>query len=718
MWLRWLPWKYIVRRLAFSHGFVDPIAVLSYARRFAQPSQVTVPVELLRAGVVFHARGFINSRVIQQNLDWIWPYWIHRQFDPHCAAFIPRAFALTHVNLSERNWTAVGVPDCESLPIVDPRGLVTPFWDGWSLDAWVVTAEGRILAPSLADDSQQRLDVEGGCAVETVCKTHGVTLRNRVDVASPGEPVCRMTLHAESHSKAWLVVSARPYNPEGISFIHKLQLGPQRNSWLIEKNKTVEFSEPVDAHGVSHYTGGDVAHQLPDVEPAEHVVCKVGMATAAAMFAIEPGQSRAIRVGIPLEGKSPSRTSNIPAPAGELWRKNLANCCALQIADEQIQYLYDAAIRTLLLHSPGDVYPGPYTYKRFWFRDAAFLINAMLCAGMHERARRAIDRFFPRQHATGYFASQEGEWDSNGQVLWTLGRYCQLTATKPPIEWLKPIKRAARWIGRKRTSPTLKKPHAGLLPAGFSAEHLGPNDFYYWDDFWSISGLCSAAQMLRALDDEQEAERCEREATDLRAAVCRSLEHAEEAIGCKAIPASCYRRLDSGAIGSVVAGYPLQLVGAHDERLLATAHYLMDNCLFNNGFFQDMIHSGVNAYLTLHLAQVLLRAGDFRFGDLMQATADLASPTAQWPEAIHPRTHGGCMGDGQHVWASAEWVMMLRNCFVYEEENPERLVVGAGVLPNWISPGQSIRFGPTPTKWGPVRVSCEQTDETDRKSVV
>src|SRR5690606_39682619 len=85
---------------------------------------------------------------------------------------------------------------------------------------------------------------------------------------------------------------------------------------------------------------------------------------------------------------------------------------------QRFQMLYDAAITSLILHSPQDVYPGPYTYKRFWFRDAAFIIHALLCAGMNERAARALNQFPQRQTALGYFRSQEGEWEANGEVLW------------------------------------------------------------------------------------------------------------------------------------------------------------------------------------------------------------------------------------------------------------------------------------------------------------
>ena len=146
--LRWFPWRYVVSRVARARGLVDPIKVLSRLESFAQPLEVKEPLELLRAGMVFHARGLLNTSAIQHNLDWIWPYWVERQYDPDDVSFIPRAFSITHVNLTHRNWTGFGLPDVDQIPIVDPRGLVTPFWDGWSLDAWVLADDGRRLVPS------------------------------------------------------------------------------------------------------------------------------------------------------------------------------------------------------------------------------------------------------------------------------------------------------------------------------------------------------------------------------------------------------------------------------------------------------------------------------------------------------------------------------------------------------------------------------------------
>ncbi len=166
------------------------------------------------------------------------------------------------------------------------------------------------------------------------------------------------------------------------------------------------------------------------------------------------------------------------------------------------------------------------------------------------------------------------------------------------------------------------------------------------------------------------------------------------------------RRLDAGAVGSLVADYPLQLFAPGDPRILRTADFLRDLSSFNGGFFQNMIHSGINPYLTLHLAQVPLRAGQFaETWQLLERVAELASPIGQWPEAIHPRTLGGCMGDGQHIWAAAERALLVRNCFVREE--PGHLVLASGVRPEWWAAGAS--FGPTLTPFGTVAVRIEPT---------
>jgi hypothetical protein len=161
--------------------------------------------------------------------------------------------------------------------------------------------------------------------------------------------------------------------------------------------------------------------------------------------------------------------------------------------------------------------------------------------------------------------------------------------------------------------------------------------------------------------------------------------------------------MDSGAVGSLVADYPLQIFAAGNPAIAGTVEFLMNRCFYGGGFFQDMIHSGINVYLTLGIAQTLIRNGDPRHRDLVETAAGLASPTGQWPEAIHPQTGGGCMGDGQHGWAAAEWVQIIRNSFIREEKGA--LVIGSGIFPRWMQAQAELSFGPTPTPFGDVGVA-------------
>jgi hypothetical protein len=392
------------------------------------------------------------------------------------------------------------------------------------------------------------------------------------------------------------------------------------------------------------------------------------------------------------------------------------------VPDGNIQHLYDAAVRTLILLSAGDIVPGPFTYRRFWFRDACFMLNARLAIGLTERCRQILSKFPKRQKRSGFFHSQDGEWDSNGQVLWIYNRYESLTGQILDQTIRDTVHRAVKWIRNKRL-PKNNTAHAGLLPPGFSAEHLGPNDYYYWDNFWALAGLESAAKMKKRYGEEGKSKKIERFAKDFKKSIFDTIENIPEKNSLGGIPASPYRRMDAGAIGSMVADYPLQLTPPGERRIAETLSFLLKNCFHSGAFFQDMIHSGVNVYMTLAIAQSLLRKGDRRFQNLIRAVENLASSTGQWPEAIHPITGGGCMGDGQHGWAAAEWVMMIRNLFVREEGR--RLILCSGILSQWLETEIPVSFGPTPTPFGKISIKivrinqkAEVTLKTDRMDIV
>jgi glycosyltransferase involved in cell wall biosynthesis len=213
MWLKWLPWKFVVSRVARAHGFLDPVSILSHLHRFVQPSEVAEPIELLR--------------------------------------------------------------------------------------------------------------------VEVELEFH--------------QPICRIQLNAYANSKAWAVVSLRPYNPEGVSFIHEVALQSDGKTWIIHGRPSVEFSIPVERHRLSDYRSGDVHIDLPLPGQQNSVKCGVGMATAAALFELQPDQPREIIVGIPLHEHSRSRALVSFGSGAQAWQEALRGHCELRVPDERFQFLYDVA---------------------------------------------------------------------------------------------------------------------------------------------------------------------------------------------------------------------------------------------------------------------------------------------------------------------------------------------------------------------------------------
>ena len=211
----------------------------------------------------------------------------------------------------------------------------------------------------------------------------------------------------------------------------------------------------------------------------------------------------------------------------------------------------------------------------------------------------------------------------------------------------------------------------GLMPRGLSAEHLGLADVYYWDMFWSLAGVEAFERICYMLLRQEEEGFAHELATGMRRDLERSIEGARSIASAEAIPAGPLRGIDAGIIGSIVAWYPLQVLPPDDPRMQATVQEILDHRFVRGMFYQPFVHSGLNAYLTLHVAEGVLHRGDAEgFWRILEDVARHASPTFTFPEAIHPQTGGGCMGDGHHGWAAAEIVMAIRNAFVHDVWGP------------------------------------------------
>ncbi len=437
--------------------------------------------------------------------------------------------------------------------------------------------------------------------------------------------------------------------------------------------------------------------------------CPAGLATTvlALPFTLTAGERWETTVLMPVDSPAERPAIQTVVPrwrdrASRRWTETLSSAMRVDLPDKRLQSAFEANCSYLLLmHDRESITPGPFTYHRFWFRDAAYLVHALGKVGFAQQAEEVLRSFPRRQRPDGYFRSQDGEWDSNGQAIWALVEHLWLTRDRVYLADVYPaIRRGAEWIERKR-----RETENGLLPAGLSAEHFGPPDVYYWDDFWGLAGLRGAADAAEVLGHDADAARFRAAYESFWQDVRRSLEADAQRLGQPILPASPNRRPDAAMIGSLAACYPLRLLDPEDEALANTLAAIRRDHFVEQAFFQPHSHTALGTYLTLHVAHCLLYGRSPDAWPILQWFLDHASPTWTWAEGINPRSRRGGMGDGHHGWALADFLLLVRDSLLFEERN--RLVITPLLPSGWSEPGRRIRVQNAPTHFG--RVGFEIT---------
>jgi hypothetical protein len=102
-------------------------------RKIGFPSGEGIPRVLVSFNLINIFRGFFTRFIVSSNLDWIWPFWIRRQFYADNPDFVARGFQPSSINTTYRNWTGIGNLNSKLESVVDPRGLLSPWIEKWSV---------------------------------------------------------------------------------------------------------------------------------------------------------------------------------------------------------------------------------------------------------------------------------------------------------------------------------------------------------------------------------------------------------------------------------------------------------------------------------------------------------------------------------------------------------------------------------------------------------
>jgi hypothetical protein len=450
------------------------------------------------------------------------------------------------------------------------------------------------------------------------------------------------------------------------------------------------------------------------------------------------------------------RNANVDALAGanQTWWTNKLDGTGLQaMLPPQVAHLWNL-FRTcrsnlLILADDGQIHPGPTIYDEFWIRDSSVEAIAGALVGDQNLAQRQLGFWHPSVFNFGGFADgvslrgffggthekNDHEWDSNGQALWAFGRFDRVMGGAANFGrglFTPYVLDGARWI-RDNRSPF------GLLPSGWSAEHIGDKDKpHYWDDFWGMAGLWEAARLAERIG-AGEADEIWRAYDSLRDATANSIrwvldQHRQRGLWETFIPTGPgdVGRLDSTIIGALCYFHPCRLYdgaklgGDIDSALRATLETIWGHFM-DGGFRHDSAWNCYGPYLTLQLAHAFLLLGDVErmdqclqwlVGNAAYATVSRDNSPTPWQVVLGAWNEQHCypiakdfrempnrpwyMGDIPHGWACAEFMTLIRDILFFEanEDADAQLYIAPGVMAHWLRDGEMIGVANAPTIFG------------------
>lgn len=679
--------------------------------------------------------GVNNILAVHTNRNWVWPLWIEEQWQPDSKSFIPTGAGILGANLSRRNWTSLGHALSSRECMVDPVGMVTVDAHAWSVLPYIKSAGELFAPPYLCQQVRQTLSDDYLPVVSTHLPAgDGTVWTSTVAVTcidSQLRLTCRIEVKNCSHLRERVTIGfgARPYNVLSIGHINSIEtIGSSlkvNDEWVIqpfESPTRILLGDRGTGDPMTNNPGRNDSHNLRSIQ------ARSGIAAASVELdvEIEPGgmSSFGVVVTCPIEKSSralPQRPrQGLHAEPKEFIRSReeelrLEELSAVRIVlpDQRLTKQLDAVkLRLPAFDDVSHFSPGTFLYHTKWYRDSYFLSEAFTNLGLCKSVASKIEKYPDAQKKNGAFVDHPGELDSHAIALCTMMNFANKSGDKRLQLYLfESVWIGLQWLNKQRVQPTRKQLlHEGLLPASFSAEHFGGCDHYFWDNFWSIHAMSLGKRLANKLGLMSHESEIECMLSDYTQCLQRVINVTLDKTQNKILPVSPYRWPDAACVGNLVAADPLDLGGLCSTWLEPTLNYILENHFHKGLFFQSIFHTGLNPYLTAQVARVLLRLEDPRSLILLDAISRAASPTVTWPEAINPLTRGGCMGDGDHGWAAAEFCNLIRQFIVLEDARG--LVLFPGVQSGWLNDGQTTSIDNAPTAFGKLSASLEVMGRT------
>lgn len=652
----------------------------------------------------------------------------------HPAGFFPRYF-----DNEQSFWTVVGVSGGRQEAIINEEGLLELGRQTASIEPFI--HDGNELLTWKHGRHEQRLE-DGYLPIAVVKRAHEkLSLEVKAFAVGPRDDA---TLYArykvvnrtgvKQEGKLFLAIRQFQVNPPwqflntpgGHTPIHTFSYAG--DTVYVGDSLKVRTLSRADAFGATTLATGDIVEHLNYGLLPEYggLADTRGFGSGALMYSYELDAHEEVTFDIAVPYTRHSALQEVEdalAASKRVWHGKLDNVGIDIPAAPELNATIKSQLAYILVNRDGPaIQPGSRCYRRTWIRDGSLTSAALLQHGFVAEVREFIDWFAPHQYPNGKVpccvdkrgSDPTPEHDSHGEFIYLVMEYYRYTGDKEFLAGIFPrILKAVEYIDLLRQQniralaardrsldhsgqvPVHGRSHLyGILPPSISHEGYSAHPAHSnWDNLFAMKGLDDAVSAALVLGDSDQAQKLGIMRDAFRSDLLASVKNSMRFHGIDYIPGAADLG-DLDPTSTTIGLDPCEVFSALPQELEQTfARYWK--------FFQERRDDVIewDAYTPYEWRSV----GTFvRLGELDKAHAAIEYFMSHrrprhwnhWAEVIYrdpltPRF----IGDAPHGWVGSDFLRSVRNLFVYERDNA--LVLAAGIKPDWLDKGVSIRNLPT-----------------------
>jgi hypothetical protein len=484
-------------------------------------------------------------------------------------------------------------------------------------------------------------------------------------------------------------------------------------------------------------------------------------ASGALSYALDlaPGETRDIIIAVPLHDMKPPADSGIApvvrprrvaaaaAPSGlspaaaaaygrqqfdaavREWSTQLDKVgIQLPPSAERVARAIRSNLAYILINRDGpSIQPGSRSYERSWIRDGSLTSAALLRLGHAKEVREFIEWYAPYQFKNGKVpccvdhrgADPVPEHDSHGQLIYLIAEYHRFTRDTAFLARMWPhVARAVGYIDTLRAQRMTdeyrtgdKRAYYGLVPQSISHEGYSAKPMHsYWDDAFVLRGLKDATEIAGILGKRDTAALLGAKRDEFRRNLMDSYRAAMQMHGIDFLPGSvelgdfdATSTTVAVAPGGEVRNLPQPALSRTFQKYLDNFRGRRDGTVASENYTPYELRT-VGTFVRLGQRSVAHELLDFFFRDQRPAAWNHWAEVV-WKDPATPKF----IGDMPHTWVGSDYIRSVTDMFAYEREADDALVVGAGIMDDWVTrpPGVSIRD--LATHYGPLGYTMSGT---------